>query len=132
VVGDIASFDGRPRSATVRASTACRVLTIGAASSGAAQAAPDILEELFWLQVDRVRSLTDRVTRTHQRAITDPLTRLYNFGFFRERLTLEIERARATGDPLSLRCSTSTTSSATTTPTATRRGTWCSRRWPRS
>ena len=62
----------------------------------------DILEELYWLQVERVRSLTDQVTRTHHRAITDPLTRLYNFGFFQERLDIEIARARQIGDPLSL------------------------------
>ena len=35
-----------------------------------------------------------QVTRTHRAAITDPLTRLYNFGFFRERLEIELERAR--------------------------------------
>src|SRR5262249_4485479 len=62
----------------------------------------DVLETLFWLQVDRVRSLTTQVTKTHQRAITDPLTQLYNFGFFRERLSLELHRARLTGDMVSL------------------------------
>jgi diguanylate cyclase (GGDEF)-like protein len=66
------------------------------------RARPDVLEELFWLQLERVRSLTAWVTRSHRRAITDPLTRLYNVGFFRERLGLEIDRARETGDPVSL------------------------------
>ena len=61
-----------------------------------------MLEELFWLQLERVRNLTSWVTRSHRRAITDPLTRLYNMGFFRERLELEIERARVTGDAVSL------------------------------
>src|SRR5262249_42197357 len=55
-----------------------------------------------WLQLERVRSLTRRVTRTHQRAITDPLTRLYNFGFFRDRLEIELERAQETSDPVTL------------------------------
>ena len=31
-----------------------------------------------------------------------PLTGLYNYGFFRERLALELERAQLTGDPLAL------------------------------
>jgi diguanylate cyclase (GGDEF)-like protein len=62
----------------------------------------DVLEQLFWLQLERVRSLTWRVSRTHHRAITDPLTGLYNYGFFRERLALELERAQLTGDPLAL------------------------------
>jgi diguanylate cyclase (GGDEF)-like protein len=52
--------------------------------------------------VQIVRSLTGQVSRTHRRAITDTLTRLYNFGFFNERLELELERARATGDPVSV------------------------------
>jgi diguanylate cyclase (GGDEF)-like protein len=42
------------------------------------------------------------VSRTHHRAITDPLTTLYNYGFFRERLALELERAHLTGDPVAL------------------------------
>ena len=49
-----------------------------------------------------MRSLTRQVTKTHQRAITDPLTRLYNFGFFRERLEIEVDRAAQTGDLVSL------------------------------
>jgi len=103
VVGEIASFDGRARSATVKARTSCRVLRIGARDFRALlRRRPDILEEMFWLQVDRVRSLTQRVGRAHQRAITDPLTRLYNYGFFCERLEMELERARQTGDMVSV------------------------------
>jgi diguanylate cyclase (GGDEF)-like protein len=49
-----------------------------------------------------VRSLSRQVSKTHQRAITDPLTRLYNFGFFRERVSLEVDRAAQTGDLVSL------------------------------
>jgi diguanylate cyclase (GGDEF)-like protein len=103
VVGEIASTDGRSRSATVRARTPCRVLKVGAGEfRQLLREKPELLEELYWLQVDRVRSLTRQVSRTHHRAITDPLTHLYNFGFFRERLDIEIERARHTGDPVAL------------------------------
>jgi diguanylate cyclase (GGDEF)-like protein len=103
VAGEVAALDGRSRSATVRARTGCRVLRVPASEFRAfLRRRPDVLEELFWLQLERVRSLTRRVTRTHQRAITDPLTRLYNFGFFRERLEIELERAHQTGDPVTL------------------------------
>jgi diguanylate cyclase (GGDEF)-like protein len=103
LVGEIASTDGRARSATVRARTACRILKVLAPDfRNLLRRRPDMLEELYWLQVDRVRSLTSRVTKTHHRAITDPLTHLYNFGYFRERVDLEIERARHTGDLVSL------------------------------
>jgi diguanylate cyclase (GGDEF)-like protein len=103
VVGELASTDGRARSATVRALTPCRLLKIPAPDfRNLLRRRPDILEELYWLQVERVRSLTKQVTRTHQKAITDPLTRLYNFGFFRERLEIEVDRAAQTGDLVSL------------------------------
>ena len=102
VVGELAT-DGQGRSATVRACAPCRILRIPAAEfRGLLRRRPEVLEALYWLQVDRVRSLTRQVTRTHQRAITDPLTRLYNFGFFRQRLEIEVDRARETGDPVSL------------------------------
>jgi diguanylate cyclase (GGDEF)-like protein len=103
VVGEMAAVDGEPRSATVRAPGDSRVRLIPA--DGFRQflkERPDVLEQLFWLQLERVRSLTWRVSRTHHRAITDPLTGLYNYGFFRERLALELERAQLTGDPLAL------------------------------
>jgi diguanylate cyclase (GGDEF)-like protein len=103
VVGEIAGTDGRARSATVRALTPVRLLKIPAGDFRLLlRRRPDILEEMYWLQVERVRSLTRQVTRTHQRAITDPLTRLYNFGFFRERLADEVDRASETGDLVSL------------------------------
>jgi len=103
VAGEMAALDGQARSATVRAHTASRVLVIPAASFREfLRSRPDVLEQLFWLQVERVRSLTWRVSRTHHKAITDPLTGLYNYGFFRERLALELERAQLTGDPVAL------------------------------
>ena len=102
VVGEI-STDGSNRSATVRARTPCFILKVPASAFRQyARDHPDFLERLFWTQVDRVRSLTREVTRTHQQAITDAVTRLYNHGFFRQRLEIELERARATGDQVSL------------------------------
>ena len=103
VVGELAGADGRARSATVRARTPCRILKIPAPEFRLLlRQRADILEELYWLQVERVRSLTRLVSKTHERAITDPLTRLYNFGFFRERLSIEVDRAAQTGDLVSL------------------------------
>ena len=81
----------------------CVILKVAApAFRQFAREEPEFLEGLFWTQVDRVRSLTREVTRTHEKAITDALTRLYNHGFFRQRLEIELERARATGDQVSL------------------------------
>jgi diguanylate cyclase (GGDEF)-like protein len=103
VAGEMAALDGQARSATVRARSASRILVVPASRFRQfLRERPDILEQLFWLQLERVRSLTWRVSRTHHRAITDPLTGLYNYGFFRERLAMELERAQLTGDPLAL------------------------------
>ncbi len=103
VLGEIAALDGRPRSATVKACSPGRMVRVPAkAFRSLLHRRPDLLEELFLTQVDRVRSLTRQVTRNHHRAITDPLTRLYNYGFFRERLEIELERARHTGDLVAL------------------------------
>jgi diguanylate cyclase (GGDEF)-like protein len=102
VVGEIAA-DGLGRSAAVRASKPSRILKVTAARfKEILRRRPDVLEWLYWQQVERVRSLTRRFTRTHQRAITDPLTRLYNFGFFRQRLEDELARAEETDDLVSL------------------------------
>jgi diguanylate cyclase (GGDEF)-like protein len=103
VVGEIAGTDGGARSATVRARTPVRLLKIPATDfRQLLRRRPDLLEELYWIQVERVRNLTRQVTKTHRQAITDPLTRLYNFGFFRERLEIEVDRAAQTGDLVSL------------------------------
>ncbi|MEW6278298.1 MAG: sensor domain-containing diguanylate cyclase [Candidatus Eremiobacterota bacterium] len=40
--------------------------------------------------------------RTYQNAITDRLTRLYNYGYFKEQLERKVDEARATGTPLTL------------------------------
>jgi diguanylate cyclase (GGDEF)-like protein len=103
VAGEMAALDGQARSATVRARNASRVLLIPASKFRQfLRDRPDVLEQLFWLQLERVRSLTWRVSRTHHRAITDPLTGLYNYGFFRERLAMELDRAQLTADPVAL------------------------------
>jgi diguanylate cyclase (GGDEF)-like protein len=102
VVGEIAA-DGYGRSAAVRARAHSRLLKVSSARfREILRRRPDVLEWLYWQQVARVRSLTQRVTRTHHRAITDPLTRLYNFGFFRKRLEDELARAAETDDLVSL------------------------------
>ncbi|HET8644576.1 MAG TPA: diguanylate cyclase [Vicinamibacteria bacterium] len=102
VVGEIAA-DGQGRSAAVRARARSRILKVSAARfKEILRRRPDVLEWLYWEQVARVRSLTRRFTRTHRRAITDPLTRLYNFGFFRQRLDDELSRAEETEDLVSL------------------------------
>jgi diguanylate cyclase (GGDEF)-like protein len=103
VAGEMAALDGQSRSATVRAHSASRVVLVPARKfRDFLRAHPDVLEQLFWLQLERVRSLTWRVSHTHHRAITDPLTGLYNYGFFRERLALELDRAQQTGDSVAL------------------------------
>lgn len=103
LVGELACLDGLARSASVRAQGPCRLLRVTAERFRAlVRQRSELRDELFWTQIERVRSLTSHVSRTHHRAITDSLTGLYNFGFFRERLALEIERARHTSDPVSL------------------------------
>lgn len=94
ILGEIAALDGRPRSATVKACSPCRIVRVQAADfRGLLHRRPDMLEDLFLTQVERVRSLTRQVTQNHHRAITDPLTRLYNYGFLCQRLDIELERA---------------------------------------
>jgi diguanylate cyclase (GGDEF)-like protein len=103
LLGEIACLDGRPRSASVRARTDCRLSQVSAARfRELLREHPQVLEALLLQQIQLVRKLTGHLTRTHRRAITDAMTRLYNVGFFMERLTLELDRARETGDPVSL------------------------------
>jgi len=103
VLGEIACLDGDPRSAGVRAASDCLLARYpGKDFRELVHKRPDILEDLLLHQVKLVRQLTRKVTRDRQRAITDPLTRLYNLGFFTERLALELERAEKSDDPLSV------------------------------
>jgi len=102
IVGELSSEGGR-RSASVRARTTCRIIKVPAADfRSLLRRRPDVLEQLYRIQVERVRDLTREVTKTHRRAITDPLTKLYNVGFFRERLCIEVDRAREIGDQLAV------------------------------
>jgi diguanylate cyclase (GGDEF)-like protein len=103
ILGEMSALDGHTRSAAVRAGTQCRVLRVpGEQFRALIHGRPDLLEELFWQQVAWVRSLTEEVARTHRPSILDRLTRLYTERFFRERLRAELERARETGDLLSI------------------------------
>ncbi len=103
LVGELACLDGFGRSASVRAVGPCRLFRVTAERFRTlVRQQSELRDDLFWTQVERVRSLTSHVSRTHHRAITDSLTGLYNFGFFRERLVLEVERARQRSDPVSL------------------------------
>ena len=103
ILGEIACLDGYRRSASVRALTDCRLARVSTPRfREVLHSNPGILEALLLQQVQMVRNLTGQVTRTHKRAITDTLTRLYNVGFFNERLDLELERAEHTGDPVSV------------------------------
>jgi CRP-like cAMP-binding protein len=62
VVGELSSVDGLPRSATVRAGTACEVMKISGADFRALlHAMPELLEDLYWQQVERVRRLSRQV-----------------------------------------------------------------------
>ncbi len=103
ILGEIAATDGLVRSAAVRASMPCRLLRVpGDAFRRLVRERPDVLEELFWQQLAWVRSLTEEVARTPRPAILDRQTRLYNGRFFRERLRGELDRARETGDLITI------------------------------
>lgn len=103
VLGEIACLDGGARSAGLRAATDCRIRTIGAEEFRAyVRERPKLLEELFRIESQRIRSLSRMVTQSQHRAITDRLTSLYNYGFFIERLDIELERALQMQDAVSV------------------------------
>ena len=103
LVGEIGCLDDVARSASVRARTDSHLVRIPAdAFRELVDSRPDLMQGLFREQTSRVRSLSRQVSRHRHRAITDSLTGLYNFGFFQERLELEVSRARETGDPIAL------------------------------
>ncbi|HQN09135.1 MAG TPA: cyclic nucleotide-binding domain-containing protein, partial [Thermoanaerobaculia bacterium] len=94
VLGEMACLDGGARSAGLRAATDCRIRTIPAAEfRDFIRLRPHLMEELFRIESQRIRSLSRMVSQSQHRAITDRLTSLYNYGFFIERLDLELERA---------------------------------------
>ncbi|MEI6071284.1 MAG: ATP-grasp domain-containing protein [Verrucomicrobiae bacterium] len=71
VVGELSAIDGLPRSATVRAKTRGKVMKIsGSIFRELIQRTPDILEDLFWQQVNRVRKLNHELTNMRGRGNT--------------------------------------------------------------
>jgi len=63
-VGELSAIDGLPRSAAVRAKQQVKVIKImGAVFRQLLQRTPDILEDLFWQQVNRVRKLNERIIK---------------------------------------------------------------------
>ena len=90
VLGEMACLDGGARSAGLRAATDCRIRTIPAEEfRDFIRLRPHLMEELFRIESQRIRSLSRMVSQSQHRAITDRLTSLYNYGFFIERLDLE-------------------------------------------
>jgi len=58
IIGELAALDGLPRSAAVRSTSNAVVLRIpGGALRELVHVSHDFLEELFWIQVDRLRSM---------------------------------------------------------------------------
>lgn len=103
VLGEIACLDGGARSAGLRAASDCRIRTIAAEEFRRfVRDRPHLLEELFVIESQRIRSLSRMVMQSQHRAITDRLTSLYNYGFFIERLDLELERAVQMDDAVSV------------------------------
>lgn len=103
VLGEIACLDGGARSAGLRAASDCRIRTIAADEFRSfVRDRPRLLEELFLIESQRIRSLSRMVMQSQHRAITDRLTSLYNYGFFMERLDLELERAVQMKDAVSV------------------------------
>lgn len=63
-VGELTALDGLPRSATVRAKQNAKVIKIiGSTFRSLIQRAPEVLEDLFWQQVNRVRKLNQEIIR---------------------------------------------------------------------
>ncbi len=91
------ALEGQPRFTTLRALAESRVLLLPKARFREfLRRQPELLEQLFWLQVRRTRSLPWRSRRPH--ALLDPRTGLYDQAYFCERLVTELERAQLTGD----------------------------------
>jgi len=103
VLGEISCLDGGLRSADIRAGSTSVVICYPASVfRDLLRQRPRVMELLLLQQVKTVRLLTTQVTRHHRRAITDPLTGLYNLAFFVERLALELNRAQQTLDPVAV------------------------------
>jgi diguanylate cyclase (GGDEF)-like protein len=103
VMGEIACLQGTRRSATVRAVEDCEAVFLPAPIF---QELLDrnfhLMKEIFYRLLEYIRELTLDVVQRHGQAITDQLTGLYNFAFFRDRLALELAWARSRGDTIGL------------------------------
>jgi diguanylate cyclase (GGDEF)-like protein len=103
VMGEIACLQRTRRSATVRAVEDSEVVFLPAPVF---QELLDqhfhLMKEIFHRLLVYIQDLTLDVVHRHGQAITDQLTGLYNFAFFRDRLTLELEWARSRGDTVGL------------------------------
>ncbi len=63
-VGEMSAFDGLPRSASVRAKTQAKVMKIsGSNFRRLIQNTPDLLEDLFWQQMNRIRKLNQELMK---------------------------------------------------------------------
>jgi|GEM_PF-769300 len=72
-VGELSAIDGLPRSAAVRAKTRGKAIRIaGSVFRSLIQRTPDILEDLFWQQVNRVRKLNHELANKTTSTPTNP------------------------------------------------------------
>lgn len=72
-VGELAAIDGLPRSAAVRAKQNVKAIKImGATFRRLIQRTPDILEDLFWQQVNRVRKLNHEIIKLKEQLNREP------------------------------------------------------------
>jgi len=63
-VGEMSAFDGLPRSASVRAKTQARIMKItGSSFRKILHNTPDLLEDLYWQQVNRIRKLNQQLIK---------------------------------------------------------------------
>lgn len=63
VIGELTALDGLPRSASVKTVTDCELLKItGSAFRELVHTVPELLEDLYWQQVDRLRNLSKKLT----------------------------------------------------------------------
>lgn len=103
VIGEIACLQGSRRSASVRAVEDSEVVFLPAPVF---QELLDrhfhLMKEIFHRFLEYIRGLTRDVVQRHGQAITDQLTGLYNYAFFRDRLAQELLWARSRGDTVGL------------------------------
>ena len=101
-VGEL-GLDGGIRTAAVRAHSSAHVLRVGADQfRQLIRQHPDLLENLYWTQVNRLRRILRERGASRSRRILDASTRACSYPFFLDRLEGELHRARASADPVSI------------------------------